>query len=41
MQAELQDLKSVFKLHFELGGEPLVAEIGRDDGLSVKTIFWI
>ena len=28
MQAELQDLKSVFKLHFELGGEPLVAETG-------------
>ena len=28
MQAELQDLKSIFKLHFELGGEPLVAETG-------------
>jgi len=28
MQAELQDLKSVFKLHFELGGEPLQAETG-------------
>ncbi len=28
MQAELQDLKSVFKLHFELGGEPLEAETG-------------
>ncbi len=28
MQAELQDLKSVFKLHFDLGGEPLVAETG-------------
>jgi len=28
MQAELQDLKSVFKLHFELGGEPLMAETG-------------
>ena len=26
MQAELQDLKSVFKLHFELGGQPLEAE---------------
>lgn len=28
MQAEIQDLKSVFKLHFELGGEPLEAETG-------------
>jgi DNA polymerase III epsilon subunit family exonuclease len=28
MQAELQDLKSIFKLHFELGGEPLQAETG-------------
>ena len=28
MQSELQDLKSVFKLHFELGGEPLEAETG-------------
>lgn len=28
MQAELQDLKSVFKLHFELGGGPLEAETG-------------
>ena len=28
MQAELQDLKSVFKLYFELGGEPIVAENG-------------
>lgn len=28
MQAELQDLKSIFKLYFELGGEPLVAETG-------------
>ena len=28
MQAELQDLKSVFKLHFELGGAPLEAETG-------------
>lgn len=28
MQAELQDLKSVFKLYFELGGEPLVSETG-------------
>ena len=28
MQAELQDLKSVFKLHFELGGQPLEAETG-------------
>lgn len=28
MQSELQDLKSVFKLHFELGGEPISAESG-------------
>ena len=28
MQADLHDLKSVFKLHFELGGEPLEAETG-------------
>jgi hypothetical protein len=28
MQAELQDLKSVFKLYFELGGEPITAENG-------------
>jgi len=28
MQSELQDLKSIFKLHFELGGEPIVAESG-------------
>ena len=28
MQSELQDLKSVFKLHFELGGAPLEAETG-------------
>ena len=28
MQSEIQDLKSVFKLHFELGGEPLYAETG-------------
>ena len=28
LQSELQDLKSVFKLHFDLGGEPLVAETG-------------
>ncbi len=28
MQAELQDLKSIFKLHFELGGEPITAESG-------------
>lgn len=28
MQSEIQDLKSVFKLHFELGGEPLEAETG-------------
>ena len=28
MQAELQDLKSVFKLHFELGGAPLESETG-------------
>ena len=28
MQSELQDLKSVFKLHFDLGGAPLEAETG-------------
>ena len=28
LEKELQDLKSVFKLHFELGGEPLQAETG-------------
>lgn len=28
MQYELQDLKSIFKLHFELGGEPITAESG-------------
>ena len=28
MQSELQDLKSIFKLYFELGGEPLQAETG-------------
>ena len=28
MQAELQDLKSIFKLHFEMGGEPITAENG-------------
>ena len=28
LESELQDLKSVFKLYFELGGEPLVAETG-------------
>jgi DNA polymerase III epsilon subunit-like protein len=28
MQAELQDLKSVFKLYFEMGGEPITAENG-------------
>ena len=28
MQAELQDLKSIFKLHFELGGKPIEAESG-------------
>ena len=28
MQSELQDLKSIFKLHFELGGEPITAESG-------------
>lgn len=28
MQSELQDLKSVFKLYFELGGKPLEAETG-------------
>ncbi len=28
MQSELQDLKSIFKLHFELGGEPITSESG-------------
>jgi len=28
LQAELQDLKSVFKLHFELGGKPIESEEG-------------
>ena len=28
LQAELQDLKSVFKLYFELGGKPLTAQNG-------------
>lgn len=28
MQSELQDLRSVFKLHFDLGGEPVTAESG-------------
>src|SRR5574344_768922 len=28
MQYELQDLKSIFKLHFELGGDPITAESG-------------
>ena len=28
MQAEIQDLKSVFKLYFELGGTPITAETG-------------
>lgn len=28
MQSEIQDLKSIFKLHFELGGAPLEAETG-------------
>ncbi len=28
MQAELQDLKSIFKLHFEMGGKPIEAESG-------------
>lgn len=28
MQAELQDLKSIFKLYFEQGGEPIVATTG-------------
>ena len=28
MQAELQDLKSVFKLYFDLGGKPLTSEEG-------------
>ena len=28
LQAEMQDLKSVFKLHFELGGSPLTSQDG-------------
>jgi len=28
MQAEIQDLKSIFKLYFELGGKPITAETG-------------
>jgi len=28
MQSELQDLKSIFKLYFELGGGPIVSESG-------------
>ena len=28
LQAELQDLKSVFKLYFELGGKPVTSEEG-------------
>jgi len=28
MQSELQDLKSIFKLHFEIGGEPISSESG-------------
>ncbi len=28
LQSEMQDLKSVFKLHFELGGSPLVSQEG-------------
>ena len=28
LQAEIQDLKSVFKLHFDLGGEPITAMTG-------------
>ena len=28
MQAELQDLKSIFKLYFEQGGQPIVATTG-------------
>ena len=28
MQSEIQDLKSIFKLHFELGGEQITAESG-------------
>lgn len=28
LQSELQDLKSVFKLYFELGGEPIISEEG-------------
>ncbi|MBQ3310577.1 3'-5' exonuclease [bacterium] len=28
MQSEIQDLKSVFKLYFELGGQPIVAQNG-------------
>lgn len=28
MQSELQDLRSVFKMHFDLGGEPVVSQSG-------------
>jgi DNA polymerase III epsilon subunit family exonuclease len=28
MQSELQDLRSVFKLHFDLGGEPITSQSG-------------
>ncbi len=28
MQSELQDLRSVFKLHFDLGGKPVMAQSG-------------
>lgn len=28
MQSELQDLRSVFKMHFDLGGEPITAQSG-------------
>ena len=28
LQSELQDLKSVFKLYFEQGGEPIIAQTG-------------
>ena len=28
MQAEIQDLKSIFKLYFDLGGQPVTAETG-------------
>jgi len=28
MQSELQDLRSVFKMHFDLGGEPVTSQSG-------------